>query len=144
MIVPRFADTNILLYAISSAPDESEKAKIAAALLKAPDLALSVQVFQEFYVQATRPSARDPLAPEEALNFLATLRRFPVLDLSLELFVAAAATSRRWRISYWDAAVVEAARVLGCPEVLSEDLQDGMDFGGVKVTNPFRRPEQVL
>lgn len=35
--------------------------------------------------------------------------------------------------------MVEAARALGCLEVLSEDLQNGMDFGGVKVTNPFLR-----
>ena len=43
----------------------------------------------------------------------------------------------RWRISYWDAAIVEAARLAGCPTVYSEDLQDGMNFAGVVVENPF-------
>jgi DNA-binding transcriptional MerR regulator len=41
-------------------------------------------------------------------------------------------------LSYWDAAIIEAARALGCTHVLSEDLSDGQDYGGVRVTNPFR------
>jgi predicted nucleic acid-binding protein len=36
-----------------------------------------------------------------------------------------------------DAAIVEAAREAGCATLLSEDLQDGMDFAGVLVVNPF-------
>jgi len=35
--------------------------------------------------------------------------------------------------------VIEAARALGCSTVLSEDLADGRDYGGVRVENPFRR-----
>jgi len=27
---------------------------------------------------------------------------------------------------------------MGCTHVLSEDLGDGQDYGGVRVTNPFR------
>jgi len=27
---------------------------------------------------------------------------------------------------------------MGCTHVLSEDLDHGQDFGGVRVTNPFR------
>jgi predicted nucleic acid-binding protein len=50
----------------------------------------------------------------------------------------ALATSVRWTMSYWDAAIVEAARAAGCATLLTEDLQDGMDFGGVRVVDPFR------
>ena len=50
----RFVDTNILLYAVSTAAEEQPQAAVARALLEADDLALSVQVLQEFYVQATR------------------------------------------------------------------------------------------
>jgi predicted nucleic acid-binding protein len=49
----RFVDTNILLYSISRDPTEQDKAKRANGILAERDLALSVQVFQEFYVQAT-------------------------------------------------------------------------------------------
>jgi len=51
---------------------------------------------------------------------------------------AALATCDRFRISYWDAAILEAARSLGCEVVLSEDLSDAVDYAGVRVVNPFR------
>jgi predicted nucleic acid-binding protein len=57
----RFVDTNILLYAISRDPKEQDKAARANDILAARDVALSVQVLQEFYVQATRASRPDPL-----------------------------------------------------------------------------------
>jgi predicted nucleic acid-binding protein len=47
------------------------------------------------------------------------------------------ASRERYRISYWDAAIIEAARMLGCEEVLSEDLNHGQSFDGVVVVNPF-------
>jgi predicted nucleic acid-binding protein len=54
--------------------------------------------------------------------------------------LAAIATRHRFRIFYWDAAILEAARSHGCETVLSEDLADGQDYGGVRVENPFRPP----
>jgi predicted nucleic acid-binding protein len=51
--------------------------------------------------------------------------------------LAAMATRQRFGISYWDAAIVEAGRALGCDVVLSEDLSDSEDYAGVRVENPF-------
>ena len=53
-IAMRFVDTNVLIYAVSVAPEDAEKNRTALALLAERDLALSIQVLQEFYVQATR------------------------------------------------------------------------------------------
>jgi predicted nucleic acid-binding protein len=64
--------------------------------------------------------------------------RFPVVTITSELILAAFATHRRFGTSYWDAAIVEASRSLGCDVVLSEDLTDGEDHAGVRVENPFR------
>ena len=50
----RFVDTNVLLYAISGDPEEKKKAARANELLSSRDVGLSIQVLQEFYVQATR------------------------------------------------------------------------------------------
>jgi hypothetical protein len=61
----RFVDTNILLYATSRDPKEQGKAARANDILTARDVALSVQVLQEFYVQATRASRPDPLSHEQ-------------------------------------------------------------------------------
>ena len=58
-------------------------------------------------------------------------------EITRALVLAAAETAHRFRISYWDAAILEAARVLGCSNVLSEDLADGEDYDGVGVIDPF-------
>lgn len=67
-----------------------------------------------------------------------SLLAFPVAEITTGLMLAAMTTRRRHRISYWDAAILEAARSLGCEVVLSEDLSDGEDYDGVRVEDPFR------
>lgn len=133
----RFVDTNVLLYAVSRDPDERDKAERANEILTARDLALSVQVLQEFYVQATRSGRPNPLAREQAVELVESFMRFPVASITTQLMLAAFATHRRFGISYWDAAIIEAGRSLGCDVVLSEDLSDGEDYAGVRVENPF-------
>lgn len=134
----RFVDTNILLYAISRDAEEMHKAELSRAILRERDLCLSVQVLQEFYVQATRASRPDPIDHEQAVKLVESFLRFPLADLNRRLMPAAMATRKRFLISYWDAAILEAARALGCDTVLSEDLSDGQDYGGVRVENPYR------
>lgn len=133
----RFVDTNVLLYAISRAPAEREKAALANEILERREVALSSQVLQEFYVQATRPTRADALSHLEARELLETFVLFPVQPITSELVVLATATRERFGISYWDAAIIEASRALGCDVVLSEDLDDGTDYDGVRVVNPF-------
>jgi predicted nucleic acid-binding protein len=133
----RFVDTNVLLYAISRDPRERDKATVANELLSSADVGLSVQVLQEFYVQATRDSRTDRLTNEQAAGLVESFRRFPVQETTIEMALAAMATRDRFGISYWDAAILEAARALACEVVLSEDLSDGQDYAGVRVENPF-------
>jgi predicted nucleic acid-binding protein len=136
-----FVDTNILLYAISRAPEDQDKADRANALLDAGDVALSVQVLQEFYVQSTRESRADRISHEQATRLIESLLVFPVANVTTAVVLAAIATRARFKISYWDAAIIEAARSLGCEVVLSEDLGDGQDYAGVRVENPFREAD---
>ena len=134
----RFIDTNVLLYAISRDPVEQDKAKRANDILAERDLALSVQVLQEFYVQATRASRPDAIGHRQAVLLVESFCRFPVQDLTSAIMRAALDARQRFQLSYWDAAIIEAARAMGCTQVLSEDLGEGQDYGGVRVTNPFR------
>ena len=133
----RFVDTNILLYAISRDPAEQIKATTARTLLTAGGVALSVQVLQEFYGQATRSTRGDRLSHEQASSLVESFTRFPVQDLTLTIVRRALATRNSFGLSYWDSAIIEAARALGCKELLSEDLSDGMNYDGVTVINPF-------
>ncbi len=131
-------DTNVLLYAVSTDPAERKKAQRANTILTDDDIAVSVQVLQEFYVQATRATRRDRLSHDQAAGLVNSFLRFPVQETTVLVMAAAMVTTDRFGISYWDAAVVEAARALGCDVVLTEDLNHGQDFDGVRIVDPFR------
>ena len=123
---------------MSTEPREAATSQTARALVESTDLALSVQVLQEFCVQATRPRRRHRLSPEQASLPVEAWLRFPVQDTTVAIMQAAIATAQRSGISYWDAAILEGARALGCATLLSENLADGRDDGGVHADNPFR------
>jgi predicted nucleic acid-binding protein len=133
----RFVDTNVLLYAISRDPDEAPKATRANGILTEGNIGLSVQVLQEFYVQATRASRANAISHSQAVGLIEAWRRFPVQETTVDVMMAALATRRRFAISYWDAAILEAGRALGCTVILSEDLDSRTDYSGLRVENPF-------
>ena len=133
----RFVDTNVLLYAISRDRKERTKQTTANDILDAGDLGLSVQVLQEFYVQATRSTRADAISHDQATGLMEAWRRFPVQDMTVGVMTNAFVTRERFAISYWDAAIIEAGRALGCSVILSEDLDPRTDFGGVRIENPF-------
>ena len=133
----RFVDTNVLLYAASLSPDDTGKRRRALELLRGRDLAVSVQVFQEFYHQATRLTRPGRLTHDDALAFLGTLLRFPIQEITLDVFRTGVAISQRFGLSYWDGAILAAARALGCDAVYSEDLSSEQDYEGLRVINPF-------
>lgn len=133
----RFVDTNVLLYAVSALTEDASKRERAAVLLREGDLALSVQVLQEFYYQATRPSRPGAITSAQALRFIESLDAFPVQPITLAVFRDGVSLSQRYSLSYWDGAILAAARALGCDAVYSEDMSSGQDYGGVTVRSPF-------
>jgi predicted nucleic acid-binding protein len=135
---PRFIDTNILLYSISRDPAEVSKRDIAIALIDADDIALSVQVLQEFYMQATGATRPDAISHDIADGLVRTWLRFMVQEITLPVMIGALEIKAMYRLSYWDAAIVAAARALGCRELLSEDMTHGREVEGVTIINPFR------
>lgn len=133
-----FIDTNILLYSVCPGGHERTKAEKARDILRRDDLALSVQVLQEFYVQATRPTRTHPLSHADATALITLWLRFHVVELSVPLMQAALRIKDRYQTSYWDAAILAAAGTAGCTELLSEDLNPGQSYNVVRVINPFQ------
>ena len=88
-------------------------------------------------VRALQAAVSDPLTHQQAMRLVESFLRFPVMQVTTGVMLAAMATRERFGISYWDAAILEAARSLGCQLVLSEDLAHGRDYAGVRVENPF-------
>ncbi|MCY4572683.1 MAG: PIN domain-containing protein [Gemmatimonadetes bacterium] len=133
----RFVDTNVLLYAASILPEEEAKRLRARELLAEPNLAVSVQVLQEFYHQATRATRPGRLSDEDAVRFLDPVLEMRIQAVTLGVFKDAVSMRRRFSLSYWDAAILAAARRLGCDAVYSEDMSAEQDYGGIRVVNPF-------
>ena len=133
----RFVDTNVLLYAISALDEENYKRSRALQLLGEGDLAVSTQVLGEFYNQATRRSRLGAISHQQALRFIDSIASFPVQTITLDIFRSAAAISHRFGLSYWDSAILAAARASGCEAVYSEDMSSQQDYDGLRVINPF-------
>ena len=137
MSVECFLDTNVLVYAASAAPEDERKRSLAFELVRRENFGLSAQVLQEFYVTVTR-KMRVPIEPSEALALLDLYRSFPLALTDYPLIVSGIETSLRWRISYWDGAIIAAAQSLGAEILFTEDLAHEQQYGSVRVVNPFR------
>jgi predicted nucleic acid-binding protein len=136
MTAQYFIDTNVLLYAGSGANEDQAKKAIARQVLAQSDIGFSAQVMQEFYYAAVRKECLR-ITHDEALLILKALASFPVLPIDRDLVLEAVEITVQYRLSYWDAAIIAAARRLGCDILYTEDLSHEQDYGGVKVVNPF-------
>lgn len=119
-------------------PEEHAKAERARALIEAGDLALSMQVLQEFYWQATKPHRSWAVSFETAQDLIDSWRRFPIQETTLALLNLGFAIQARHRFSFWDSMIVAAARAQGCDVLWSEDMDDGRIVDGMRIANPFR------
>lgn len=132
-----FLDTNILLYSIGTRQEDASKAQVARALLDQRHAVLSVQVLQEFYVQATRVSRPDPLPHDLAAAFIRTWRRFRIVDNTMELLDAGLALKGHHNFSLWDCLIIAAAQASDCTTLYTEDMSHGRRFGNLVLCNPF-------
>ena len=135
MKVDCLLDTNILIYAASANETEQRK-KTRAIELLASSFGTSTQVIQEFYTASTRKPDK-PLTSIEALEWIERLEQQPCVVIDPSLIRTAIATSQRYRIAYWDGAILAAAERLGAETVYTEDLNHGQSYGPVHVINPF-------
>lgn len=137
MATSPFVDTNILLYAGSNAPADASKKRIASALLAELDFCLSSQVVQEYLSNALGKKVLG-ISTEQIENLLESLRDVTVQPVSYSLILDAWKLRRVFQVSHWDATIIAAAQSLGCEILYSEDMNDGQDYGGVRVVNPFK------
>ena len=134
-----FVDTNVFVYLFDQ--DAAAKQAIARQILEAEGppgrIVLSTQVLQEFYVSVTRKLGQ-PLSESDGAEATRDLCAFDVVDVDKEMVLRSMILSRAERLSFWDALIIEAAQIRRCDRLLTEDLQDGRQFGSLSITNPFR------
>jgi predicted nucleic acid-binding protein len=136
MAVAHCLDSNVLVYAFSKAPRDAAKARVAREWIAREDWGASVQILQEFYVNAVRKP--NGLSHEDALAMVEEIAGSrQVIAIDVPLMRHALQLKSRYGIAYWDAAVIAGAHRLGASTLVSEDLAHGQDYGGVRVLNPF-------
>lgn len=131
-----FLDTNILLYACSSADADAEKYAIAKQLILESNFAISAQVLQEFIANALKKKILG-ISENQIDATMELTAHVPVQPISHELIISAIILRRKLQISHWDACIIAAASALGCHTLYSEDLNHGQTYASVKVINPF-------
>lgn len=136
MIAEAFFDTNVLVYAAIGHKSEPRKYDRSLQLIETEDYCTSVQVLQEFYVNVVRKSD-EPLSPDDAAEWVATISRKPCQDLDRAIVFRGIENSMRYRISYWDGAIIAAAERLGAKTLYTEDLNHRQLYGTVTAINPF-------
>ncbi len=133
-----FIDTNVLLYAHDRTA--AQKRDVARDLIA--DLwggragALSTQVLQEFYVNATRKLPR-PLSASAARKVIGRYATWTVHRIEPADIIAASELEKRHRQSFWDALVIVSAARVGATTLATEDMQHGRMIAGVRIVNPF-------
>jgi len=131
-----FVDTNILIYAedAASGPKRARAQDLIVGLVGSGLGVVSTQVLQEFFAVATRKLG---LPAEHARRSVEFYARMQVVELKVPLVLEAIDLHRLRQVSLWDALIIRAAVAAGCTTLLSEDLQDGAEFDGLRVVLPF-------
>jgi len=133
-----FIDTNVLVYAYDA--DAGDKHLKAQQLLREcwekESGVISMQVLQEFYVTVTRKLPKT-MPKEGAREVVQIYNAWPVYTSTIEDIIAASELEDHHKLSFWDALIVTSAQMSGATLLISEDMQDGRQFGLVKIVNPF-------
>ena len=133
-----FVDTNILIYAHDrSAGVKHERAReVVEGLWASGEGVLSTQVLQELCINLRRKLAR-PLPVDEVRGLIQDYLSWEVVVNAPESVIQALEIEVRYKISFWDALVLQAAESSGAGVLYSEDLATRRHYGAVQVINPL-------
>jgi predicted nucleic acid-binding protein len=98
---------------------------------------VSTQVLQELSVNLRR-KARRPADVKSTREIVTDYLTWQVVVNGGESILEALDLEARYKISFWDALVLQAAHASGAEILYSEDLSDEQRYGTVRVVNPFR------
>ncbi|MDE0191201.1 MAG: PIN domain-containing protein [Gammaproteobacteria bacterium] len=138
MVAKTFVDTNVLVYAHDrQAGDRHDAARSRLEQLwETRSGVVSTQVLQELYAVVTRKTAV-PIPVAGARQIVKDYLAWDCVVNDADAIVAAFDYESRYRISFWDALIVNAANVASAEVLLTEDLNPGQRYGSVVVENPF-------
>lgn len=141
-----FIDTNVFIYLFST--KDFEKKEISSNIIKvafnSDRFQISYQVIQEFSnVMLTKGTP--PMKYQDVSSFIDKILSpmcffFP----NIEFYKNALKFREKYKFSYYDSLIALAAIELDCEYLLSEDFNDGVKIGKLKVINPFSKSNAKL
>lgn len=139
-----FVDTNILLYAHDRTTGvKHERARqLVEELWQTRSGVVSTQVLQELCVNLRRKASR-PLNIDATREIVADYLAWEVVVNTGQSILEALRIEERFRVSFWDALVIQAAEFSGAAVLYSEDLSHGQSYGAVRAVNPFRPISEI-
>lgn len=134
-----FVDTNILIYAHdrSSGTKHERARQIIERLWTTGEGVLSTQVLQELCVNLRRKVAHPP-SIDETRRLLQDYLSWEIMVNTPESIIQALEIEVRYKISFWDALILQAAEQAGATLLYSEDLAAGQRYGPIRVVNPLQ------
>ncbi|MGB9466396.1 MAG: PIN domain-containing protein [Candidatus Acidiferrum sp.] len=134
-----FVDTNILVYAhdLKQGAKYERARALVQKLWESENGVLSTQVLQELCISLQRKVAH-PLSAEGTRKVIEDYASWEIVVNTAESVVMALDIEGRYKISFWDALIVQAAGSCGAEVLYSEDLADGQSYGDVRVINPLK------
>jgi predicted nucleic acid-binding protein len=135
----RFFDTNVLVYLFdASKPRKKTRAQEVLTQAVGEGVALlSTQVLQEFFVAVTRKLST-PLPHQQAERAVRNLAKLETAKIDADIILKAIETMRRYRLSFWDSLIIQAALRGGATVLYTEDLQHGQVIETLTIENPFK------
>jgi len=133
-----FLDTNIIVYAHDRSSGEKNviAKEIIDYLWESKKGVISVQVLQEFYVCVTRKIVK-PILIKNARMILEYLSNWEVVVNDKYITLKAIDLQEKYRFSFWDSLIIQAAVQSQAKTIFSEDLPDGQVIMGTTILNPF-------
>ncbi len=142
MTAPVFVDTNVFVYRF----DSSERTKQLGAKAWLDHLwrrrlgRISTQVQHELYATLSRKLG---MPRADARRIVAALDAWNPVPVGRDIVRGAWSLEDERSLSWWDALIVAAAQGVGAGTLLTEGLQAGESFGGVRVVSPFERSPEL-
>jgi predicted nucleic acid-binding protein len=143
MTAPVFVDTSVFICAVDQADLRKQQAARdwRAELWKSRRGRTSFQVLQEFFVNVTQKAMSSREDARAEVRDLLAWNPVPVNAVTLE---HGWKIQDRYKLSFWDALIVAAAKQALCGYLLTEDLQAGQNIEGIVVIDPFRAAPDTL
>jgi len=132
-----FLDTNILVYAIDKldAAKQSRALSIITEAVSTFDFMISAQVLNEF---SNVSLLKLKLTTDEVQRFVAVFNRMKVVPVEPTWTDRALAIKSQYGTQFFDSLLLAAAEANRCGTILTEDLNDGQVYCGVRAVNPFK------